>query len=80
MGRPSVRVLTLAFCGVLCCASVSLGQSAAAQSTQLPAAPSADIAKLQVEALVWLQDLIRINTTNPPGNEIVAAKYLADVL
>ena len=80
MGRPSVRVLTLAFCGVLCCASVSLGQSAAAQSTQLPAAPSADIAKLQGEALVWLQDLIRINTTNPPGNEIVAAKYLADVL
>ena len=80
MGRPSVRVLTLAFCGVLCCASVSLGQSATAQSTQLPAAPSADIAKLQGEALVWLQDLIRINTTNPPGNEIVAAKYLADVL
>jgi acetylornithine deacetylase/succinyl-diaminopimelate desuccinylase-like protein len=80
MGRPSVRVLTLAFCGVLCCASVSLGQSAAAQSTQLPAAPSADIAKLQGEALVWLQDLIRINTTNPPGNEIVAAKYIADVL
>jgi acetylornithine deacetylase/succinyl-diaminopimelate desuccinylase-like protein len=80
MGRPSVRVLTLAFCAVLCCASVSLGQSAAAQSTQLPAAPSADIAKLQGEALVWLQDLIRINTTNPPGNEIVAAKYIAEVL
>jgi acetylornithine deacetylase/succinyl-diaminopimelate desuccinylase-like protein len=80
VGRPSVRVLTLAFCAVLCCASVSLGQSAAAQSTQLPAAPSADIAKLQGEALVWLQDLIRINTTNPPGNEIVAAKYIADVL
>jgi acetylornithine deacetylase/succinyl-diaminopimelate desuccinylase-like protein len=80
MGRPSVRVLTLAFCAVLCCASVSLVQSAAAQSTQLPAAPSADIAKLQGEALVWLQDLIRINTTNPPGNEIVAAKYIAEVL
>ncbi len=80
MGRPSVRVLTLAFCGVLCWATHSSGQSAAAQSTQLPAAPSADIAKLQGEALVWLQDLIRINTTNPPGNEIVAAKYIADVL
>jgi acetylornithine deacetylase/succinyl-diaminopimelate desuccinylase-like protein len=80
MGRPSVRVLTLAFCGVICWASLSSGQRAAAQSTQLPAAPSADIAKLQGEALVWLQDLIRINTTNPPGNEIVAAKYIAEVL
>jgi acetylornithine deacetylase/succinyl-diaminopimelate desuccinylase-like protein len=28
----------------------------------------------------WLQGLIRINTTNPPGNELVAAKYLADIL
>jgi acetylornithine deacetylase/succinyl-diaminopimelate desuccinylase-like protein len=36
--------------------------------------------KLQGEAIVWLQDLIRINTSNPPGNEIVAAKYIADVL
>src|ERR1700733_10031836 len=80
MGRPSVRVLTLAFCGVLCWATHSPGQTTAAQSAQLPAAPSADIVKLQGEALVWLQDLIRINTTNPPGNEIVAAKYIADVL
>src|SRR5580693_3574672 len=80
MGRPSVRVLTLAFCGVLCWASLGSAQSPAAQSAQLPPAPSADIAKLQGEALVWLQDLIRINTTNPPGNEIVAAKYIADVL
>ncbi len=28
----------------------------------------------------WLQGLIRINTTNPPGNEIAAAKYLAGIL
>jgi acetylornithine deacetylase/succinyl-diaminopimelate desuccinylase-like protein len=80
MGRPSVRVLTLAFCSVLCWATHSAAQSAAAQSTQLSAAPNAGITKLQGEALVWLQDLIRINTTNPPGNEIVAAKYIADVL
>ena len=80
MGRSSVRVLILAICGVLCWASHSPGQSAVAQSTQLSAAPNAEIAKLQGEALVWLQDLIRINTTNPPGNEIVAAKYIADVL
>jgi acetylornithine deacetylase/succinyl-diaminopimelate desuccinylase-like protein len=29
--------------------------------------------------MVWLQDLIRVNTSNPPGNELVAAKYIAGV-
>lgn len=32
------------------------------------------------EATRYLQDLVRIDTTNPPGNEIEAAKYLATVL
>ena len=27
-----------------------------------------------------LQELIRLDTTNPPGNETVAAEYVADVL
>ncbi|MFN8556917.1 MAG: M20/M25/M40 family metallo-hydrolase [Dehalococcoidia bacterium] len=32
------------------------------------------------EATGYLRDLIRIDTTNPPGNERAAAAYLADVL
>jgi len=32
------------------------------------------------EAVGYLQNLIRLNTTNPPGNEILAAEYIADVL
>ncbi len=32
------------------------------------------------EVTGYLQDLIRLDTTNPPGNEILAAKYLAGVL
>jgi acetylornithine deacetylase/succinyl-diaminopimelate desuccinylase-like protein len=32
------------------------------------------------EALGWLTDLLRINTTNPPGNEEAAAKYIAGIL
>jgi acetylornithine deacetylase/succinyl-diaminopimelate desuccinylase-like protein len=32
------------------------------------------------ETTRYLQDLIRIDTTNPPGNEIKAAEYLAAVL
>lgn len=33
----------------------------------------------QAEAIQLLSDLIRINTTNPPGNEIAAAHYLQSV-
>src|SRR5271154_2212523 len=78
MARPNIRVVVLALCA-LCWAAHTGGQGYTGQSQQL-ATPSADLVKLQGEAIVWLQDLIRINTTNPPGNEIVAAKYIADVL
>jgi acetylornithine deacetylase/succinyl-diaminopimelate desuccinylase-like protein len=78
MACPNLRVFVLALC-TLCCAAHAGGQGFPGQSPQ-PATPSADVVKLQGEAIVWLQDLIRINTTNPPGNEIVAAKYIADVL
>ena len=32
------------------------------------------------EARGWLADLIKINTSNPPGNEQVAAMYIAGIL
>ena len=78
MAGPNLRVFVLTLC-TLCCASYTGAQGFTAQSPQT-ATPSADVVKLQGEAIVWLQDLIRINTTNPPGNEIVAAKYIADIL
>jgi len=31
-------------------------------------------------AIAFLRDLIRFDTTNPPGNELPAAQYIADVL
>ena len=36
--------------------------------------------EIEEEVTNLLSDLIRINTTNPPGNETEAAKYLADNL
>ncbi|MFY9584739.1 MAG: M20/M25/M40 family metallo-hydrolase [Candidatus Acidiferrales bacterium] len=42
--------------------------------------PKADLAKLADEAAEWLAGLIRLNTANPPGNELVAARYLAAIL
>jgi acetylornithine deacetylase/succinyl-diaminopimelate desuccinylase-like protein len=47
------------------------------QSTQSPAGNTAALAK---EAERWLADLIRIDTSNPPGNEEAAAKYVAAIL
>ncbi len=79
MARPNLRIFALAVCGILCSATYTGGQGLREQSSP-PATPSADVSRIQGEAIIWLQDLIRINTTNPPGNEIVAAKYIADIL
>jgi acetylornithine deacetylase/succinyl-diaminopimelate desuccinylase-like protein len=46
----------------------------------LQASPIGDTTAIAKEAQGWLIDLIRINTTNPPGNEQAAAKYIAGVL
>ena len=42
--------------------------------------PLGNTEALSREALVWLAQLIQINTTNPPGNEQAAAKYIAGIL
>ena len=39
-----------------------------------------DTAPLAREAQEWLVELVKINTTNPPGNEQAAAKYIASIL
>ncbi|MEX2526255.1 MAG: M20/M25/M40 family metallo-hydrolase [Gemmatimonadota bacterium] len=40
----------------------------------------AELTALQDEAVRWLQEYIRQDTQNPPGNEIAGARYLAGVL
>lgn len=39
-----------------------------------------DTSALAREAQDWLVELVKINTTNPPGNEEAAAKYIAGIL
>jgi acetylornithine deacetylase/succinyl-diaminopimelate desuccinylase-like protein len=39
-----------------------------------------DWSKAQAEAVQLLQELIRIDTTNPPGNELAAARHLQKLL
>jgi acetylornithine deacetylase/succinyl-diaminopimelate desuccinylase-like protein len=60
-------------------------RAAQVPSTAMPTventrSPAGDTTALAKEAEGWLADLIRIDTTNPPGNEQTAAKYIAAIL
>ncbi|MGA7855896.1 MAG: M20/M25/M40 family metallo-hydrolase [Candidatus Acidiferrales bacterium] len=52
----------------------------AAQPVQAAPAANSTLSQIEIDALGWLQGLLRIDTTNPPGNELVAAKYIAAIL
>lgn len=45
-----------------------------------PATAQITVDDLPDEAVDWLQDYVRIDTTNPPGNEVVGARFLAAIL
>jgi len=50
-------------------------------SQKPPAAASpVEFEKLALEATDWLAGLVRINTVNPPGNELAGARYIAEIL
>jgi acetylornithine deacetylase/succinyl-diaminopimelate desuccinylase-like protein len=67
--------LLLALCAP---AGVAQAQNQAAPAQSGPA--GFDLPRLESEAILWLQGLIRYNTTNPPGNDLNAARYLAGIL
>jgi acetylornithine deacetylase/succinyl-diaminopimelate desuccinylase-like protein len=77
--RDARKVLALLTC---CLASVPLAAQGIppAPSAQATTSPLGDTSALAREAMVWLMQLIQINTTNPPGNEQAAAKYIAGIL
>jgi acetylornithine deacetylase/succinyl-diaminopimelate desuccinylase-like protein len=52
----------------------ALSRLAAAQ------APALDYDKLRDETAQLLSEYLRINTSNPPGNELATARWLKDVL
>ena len=57
-------------------------QVASAAGPGIPAnnSPVGDPPSIAREARGWLADLIKINTSNPPGNEQIAAMYIAGIL
>jgi len=42
--------------------------------------PVKQVSKVAQEAVKWLSEYVQINTANPPGREIAAAEYLAQLL
>src|SRR6266852_2939051 len=79
-GRMStiVRTAILLFAASLPLATQA--PPAAAPGALVAPSPVGDAAALAKQAEGWLADLIRINTTNPPGNEQAAAKYIVEIL
>ena len=68
------KVLWLLLCAAPTWFAATLPLAAQLPSVPAPAAPVTtsplgDLTSLTGDAKVWLQDLVKINTTNPPGNE-----------
>jgi acetylornithine deacetylase/succinyl-diaminopimelate desuccinylase-like protein len=68
--RLSFGMLVLALGWMIFSAGIARAQTASGQP---------DLVKLAAEAQIWLSDMIRINTVNPPGNEAAVAKYIAAI-
>jgi acetylornithine deacetylase/succinyl-diaminopimelate desuccinylase-like protein len=77
-----VRALVVACAALLAACLPVAAQVAPAAGPGIPANPSrvGDTASVAKEAEVWLAELVKINTSNPPGNEQATAKYVAGVL
>jgi acetylornithine deacetylase/succinyl-diaminopimelate desuccinylase-like protein len=75
-----LRRLISAVSIILFCALALVHSSSAQTTPGTPAVIGPNMGTLPQEAVAWLEGLIRINTTNPPGNELAAANYIAGIL
>jgi acetylornithine deacetylase/succinyl-diaminopimelate desuccinylase-like protein len=71
---------------MLMAASLPVAAQVAPERPGIPAGnpvsplPHGDTSAIAKEAQGWLADLIKINTSNPPGNEQIAAMYIMGIL
>src|ERR1700720_3977549 len=75
----SVSILSLQFLSGFPGHNLNAQISQKPPSLGIPQSPPlvGDTVALALEAQNWLVDLLKIKTTNPPGNEQAAAKYIA---
>src|SRR5271155_2687782 len=79
MARARIPFPILVLIVLMLSAAPAPAQSVPTSPQYTPAA-NPSLSQIQQDALGWLQGLLRIDTTNPPGNELVAAKYIAAIL
>ena len=90
MARPRTPALLVVYAVMLSVVLIYAAPVGAQSTTTPPYGPGAasqnsapvnsTLSQIEVEAIGWLQGFLRIDTTNPPGNELVAAKYLGEIL
>ena len=80
--KQMVQSITRAVLLMVAASFPAAAQVAPATGPGIPAsvAPVESTPAIAKEARGWLADLIKINTSNPPGNEQVAAMYIAGIL
>ena len=78
----SLSILSLLFLSGFIHSNLNAQVSQRPPALGIPQSPSlvGDTSALAREAQDWLVELLKINTTNPPGNEQAAAKYIAGIL
>ena len=74
MGARFKRYVLFVAMGTFCCAHSAFAQTAVQATSSAPT----NLQELEGEATNWLQDLLRINTTNPPGNELAAEEIFSN--
>jgi len=81
-GKRMIQVLAGAAALTMAANIPVTGQVTPAERPGIPASPKAvaTAPAISREAQSWLADLVKINTSNPPGNEQIAAMYVAGVL
>jgi len=81
-GKRMIQVLAGAAALTMAANIPVTAQVTPAERPGIPASPAAvpTTPAISKEAQGWLADLVKINTSNPPGNEQIAAMYVAGVL
>ena len=74
--RLPITLCWLTLAALLATRPVILQAQGSAPATTRPV----DWAALQREGVALMRDYLRINTTNPPGNELAAARFIRDFL
>ena len=75
MRSPTIPLVT-----ALTCLTIAAGAARAQERAAPVSARPVDWSALADETVRTLADYLKINTTNPPGNEIAGARFLAGIL